>query len=540
MKYPTVSESLLDRLAAQDVHHVFLVPGRQIDPLVKSLAHHATVRPVLASHELAAGYMADGYTRASGRVGATFAIGGPGSANLIGAAVTAAADRSPVLFVTGNIPLNAQGRGEFQDAGPHGSNDAQMFRAAIGTSLLCRHAEDLSHTWTEASRQLAARRPVHLSVAMDVQASPAYPGAIGGDVQADEAVPTAEDDALLPPRDWLARGRILLVAGQESLAIAGDIRSAAHIFNLSVATETRARGIVPEDGCHSSGHVGFMPHPRACKALDPGADERADRIVAVGCDAASRVTSACDRRPVEAVSPTVFAAWMQTMPARPGANEMERRGLWLRQLSAVRRAAPREVLPSQPMSYAEVVAAVAANAPLDTLFVVDAGQVRRVACVSLSCRLPRTLLMAEGMAPMGWSLGAAIGAKLACPTRPVVALLGDGAMRMHGIELSTAVRYRLPILYVVFDNGVYGSVLARMGTEAEADTARMPTVDWCAFSRALEVPAIQADDIDALRQALLDVPARCGPRLIVARVRTIEPANPGEATGIDWGARSAH
>ena len=81
-----VADALLDYLHGRGVRHVFVVPGMQIDPLVRALANHATLTPILANHELAAGYMADGYARASGGIGATFAIGGPGCANLVGAA----------------------------------------------------------------------------------------------------------------------------------------------------------------------------------------------------------------------------------------------------------------------------------------------------------------------------------------------------------------------------------------------------------------------------------------------------------------------
>jgi len=138
------------------------------------------------------------------------------------------------------------------------------------------------------------------------------------------------------------------------------------------------------------------------------------------------------------------------------------------------------------------------------------------------------------MAPMGWSLGAAIGVKLACPGRTVVALLGDGAMRMHGIELATAARHGLPILYVLFDNGAYGSVLARMEGDAEQETARLPAVDWRAFAAAFGVEATIATDAGSLRMALDGVASLAGPRLIIARVPAIEPDAYGEATGIDW------
>jgi acetolactate synthase I/II/III large subunit len=531
----SVARSLLDHLAEQGVRHVFIVPGMQVDPLVKALANHPTMRPIVANHELAAGYMADGYARAGGGIGAAMAIGGPGCANLIGAAVAAKADRSPVLFITGNIPFVAQGRDEFQDAGPTGSNDVEVFRAAVGASLRCELASDLRQALTDASRQLAAQQPVHLAIAMDVQGADAddvaaSPQAAGTGSPSDPGRATP-----LPALDWLAQDRVLLVAGRGALAIAPAMAATARAFNLPVASDTGARGIVPESGPHSVGHIGFMPHPRACMALDATGTMRAERVVALGCDDSMLATLNSRHPDVRAVSIDAFAAWLQADPVRPDGLESARRLRWLGQLADVDRPSARTPAHGHPLSYAEVVDAVAANMPPETCYVVDAGQVRRVAVARLQCRQPGSLFVAEGMAPMGWSLGAAIGARLACPRRPVVALLGDGAMRMHGIELATASRYRLPILYVLFDNAAYGSVLARMGNDAEADTARLPAADWRAFAAAFGVEARAVDDRAGLQSALAGAGTLRAPCLIIARVPAVESDAYSDATGIDWG-----
>ena len=530
-----VADALVDYLASRGLRHVFVVPGMQIDPLVKALAKHPTVTPIIANHELAAGYMADGYARACDGIGATFAIGGPGSANLIGAAAAARADRSAVLFVTGNIPFVAQGREEFQDAGPSGSNDVEVFRAALGVSLCCEQANELPMVLSQAARQLALRQPVHLAIAMDIQVDT---GAFGP--ACDLALhPEPAAPASMPAPDWLACGRVLLVAGADALPIASVIAEAARTFTLAVASDASARGVVPEDQLHSLGHLGFMPHPRAGAALDGAEPIRADRIVALGCDDALTKLLGSRHPAVQGVEPTVFSEWLRGDPVLPDAAQQAARLHWLRQLGLVRRPSSRaSTAAGEPMSYAQVVDAVAANMPPETCYAIDAGQVRRIAVSRLRCQQPRSVFVAEGMAPMGWSLGAAIGVHLARPERPVVALLGDGAMRMHGMELATAARYRLPILYVLFDNCAYGSVLARMGNEAEAATARLPSVDWCGFAAALGVQAHRADNPAALQRALTDVHSLPAPRLIVASVPAVEPDAYGSATGIDWGTQA--
>lgn len=531
----SVAHSLVDHLAEQGLRHVFIVPGMQIDPLVKALANHPAMLPIVANHELAAGYMADGYARAGGGIGAAIAIGGPGCANLIGAAVAAKADRSPVLFITGNIPFVAQGRDEFQDAGPTGSNDVEVFRAAVGASFRCERASNLRQALTDASRQLAAKQPVHLAIAMDVQAADANAVTVSAHAAGYKSPSDLGRLAPLPQRNWLAQGRILLVVGRDALAIGPALAATACAFNLPVASDTGARGIVPEGDLHCVGHIGFMPHPRACMALDAIDTLRAERVVALGCDESMLATLNGRHPDVRALSPDTFSAWLQADPVQPDVQECARRLRWLNQLADVDRPPPRTPAHGHRLSYAEVVDAVAANMPQETCYVVDAGQVRRVAVARLQCRQPGSLLVAEGMAPMGWSLGAAIGAWLACPRRRVVALLGDGAMRMHGVELATASRYRLPILYVLFDNAAYGSVLSRMGNDAEADTARLPAVDWCAFAAAFGVEAHAVDDRAALQSALAGASTLRAPRLIIARVPAVEPDAYSDATGIDWG-----
>lgn len=532
-----VADHLLDTLAGAGLGHVFVVPGLQIDPLVKALAVHPRLQPVMACHELAAGYMADGYARASGGFGASFAIGGPGAANLVGAAITAKADRSPVLFVTGNIPAIAQGRGEFQDAGAEGSNDAAVFHAALGESSGCAHVDDYARCLAPAFSRLQRCEPAHLVLPMDVQTLPMPSRCTSAATPVTPEVAVDPDEIASLLESLRHCERVLLVLGAEALSQADIIRDAARALSLALATDAAARGLVDEGETCALGHLGFMPHPRAQAALEGEAAVRADLVLLVG--GSRHLRTALQRRHarVHETSAKTLAAALRVAPGACGEVVRRRRGEWLRRLSGIRRA---EALRGETtLSYTEVVDALAAALPDDAACVVDAGQARRIAVARWRCRRPRTLLVAEGMAPMGWSLGAAIGVQLAQPRRRVVALLGDGAMRMHGIEIATAARYRLPILYVLLDNRAYGTVLARMQGEAEADTARLPATDWCAFARSLGVPAAAVDSRLALEQALADVSLMEGPRLIVARVPAIEPAAYGETTGIDWGLASS-
>ena len=330
-----------------------------------------------------------------------------------------------------------------------------------------------------------------------------------------------------------------MVVGSQALAIAASVQRASRDFRLLVASDAGARGVVPEDDGHSAGHLGFMAHPRAMAALAGPDNIRAERIVAVGCDENLFAAMQARHGQVQAITPAAFQAWLQATATLPDAQVLEQRSRWLQPLAQLQRSLLRVTVTGERMSYVEVVDTVVNNVENETAFVIDAGQVRRIAVARLQCRQPRSLFVADGMAPMGWSLGAAIGVHLARPSRPVVAMLGDGAMRMHGIELATAARYRIPVLYLLFDNGAYGSVLARMDGAQEADTALLPAVDWCAFASAFGVEAIKADDRQALRLALAGVDRLMAPRLVVVNVPAIDNDAYSEPTGIDWGLGNA-
>src|SRR5260370_39375862 len=122
------SDFILDALVQEGLTHLFLVPGGLIDPFLPALARHAKLRPVVAAHEGGGAYMADGYARASARFGAALGIGGPGLCNMATAVAAAKTDFSPILVLSGEIALEMEGRGEFQDASQATLDDTAVMK----------------------------------------------------------------------------------------------------------------------------------------------------------------------------------------------------------------------------------------------------------------------------------------------------------------------------------------------------------------------------------------------------------------------------
>src|SRR5580704_755776 len=174
------SDFLLDALLQEGLTHLFLVPGGLIDPFLPALARHPRLRPIVAAHEGGAAYMADGYARARGRFGAALGIGGPGLCNMATAVAAAKTDASPVLVLSGEIPIDMEGLGEFQDASQATLDDTAVMKPLTRLSQTVAGPRSFSHALRRALTMMWAHPsgPVHLSLAHD---------ALVGDVAADYA-----------------------------------------------------------------------------------------------------------------------------------------------------------------------------------------------------------------------------------------------------------------------------------------------------------------------------------------------------------------
>src|SRR5947207_4674980 len=129
------SDFILNALEQEGLTHLFMVPGGLVDPFLPALARYPKLQPVVAAHEGGAAYMADGYARASGRFGAVLGIGGPGLCNMATAVAAAKTDSSPVLVLSGEIPIDMEGLGEFQDASEATLDDTALMEPLTGLSM---------------------------------------------------------------------------------------------------------------------------------------------------------------------------------------------------------------------------------------------------------------------------------------------------------------------------------------------------------------------------------------------------------------------
>src|SRR6516162_733558 len=263
---------ILDALAREGLTHLFLVPGGLVDPFLAALARHPRLRPIVAAHEGGAAYMADGYARASGRFGGALGIGGPGLCNMATAVAAAKTDASPVLVLSGEIPVDMEGLGEFQDASQATLDDSAVMKPLTRLSETVSSPRSLNHWLRHALTTMWAqpRGPVHLSVTQD-----AMTGEVNADYEAvaDYFKTTAplSRPAALAALDLCATAgpkvAFFAGAGVEHDNAAAALKAVAERWSIPVATTLRAKGIFPEDHELSLGVFGYAGTRHATNAL---------------------------------------------------------------------------------------------------------------------------------------------------------------------------------------------------------------------------------------------------------------------------------
>src|SRR3984957_5226364 len=268
------SDFVLNALAEEGLTHLFMVPGGLVDPFLPALARVPRLRPIVAAHEGGAAYMADGYARASGRFGAVLGIGGPGLTNMATAVAAAKADGSPVLVLSGEIPIDMEGLGEFQDASQTTLDDTAVMKPLTRLSTTVASARNLNHWLRHGLTAMLSQPsgPVHLSLTHDTLTADCAAEYVPVSDFFQRVAPLSQE-AAMHALDLLAGAKriaILAGAGVEHDSAAVELKAAAERWSIPVATTLRAKGIFPEDHELSLGVFGYAGTRHATAALfDP-------------------------------------------------------------------------------------------------------------------------------------------------------------------------------------------------------------------------------------------------------------------------------
>ncbi len=525
----TGGQALVASLVREGVEVVFGLPGVQLYGAMAALRAEPRIRFVATRHEQATTYMADGYARTGGRFGTALVVPGPGLLNASAGLATAYAASSPVLVVAGQIPKSRIGR----NVGLLHEVDDQLDAVRPVTKWRQRvlEIEDIPAAIREAVRQLRTGRP--RPVVVDI---PPETLEDEGDVTLLDPAPVEragpEPAALAEAARRLAAARapVILAGGGVHLSGAHDVlRRVAEHLQAGVVETAEGKGAISGD------------HPLALGAALWGGSplrehlDRADLILAVGTRLAAMTTPRADQPVLQIdVDPEEIgrnhpgtmplvgdaAATLEALLARlraAGPPRPSRRA----EHDAVRAASART---DDMEPQASILRSLRAGTPRDAVLVADMTQIGYHSRPFWPVYEPRTYLTSSYSGNLGFAFPTALGAKLARPDRPVVAVAGDGGFLFNCQELSTAVRYQIPVVLVVFNDDSYGNV-ARDLDEAWGGSigAELANPDFMRLAEAFGVVGLRAkeptDVGDLVREAialarpvLIEVPVGRMPR----------------------------
>ncbi|MGH7392644.1 MAG: thiamine pyrophosphate-binding protein [Candidatus Rokuibacteriota bacterium] len=531
----TGGEWVVEVLRAEGVRHVFGLPGIHNLAVYDALLRQGEIEHVLARHEAGAAFMADGYARSSGRVGVVLVTTGPGATNTLTPLVESCAGSIPVLVVMSDVAVPLVGRelGALHEV----PSQIECFRPVCRMAEALTRGRDIPSTLAGAFSVLRTGHPgpVAISIPNDLLGArveaPAPPAGQG------TRPPCHVADITEAARTLEHAERPLIVAGGGVVAAgaAAELQALARRLGAPVITTVMGRGVVPES---DPLWQAVLPNKHASEVPL----READVVLAVGCRFAARSTQGLllnlSFAPHQALihldlDPAVIGRLYKPQvaiigDARDGLGRLLEalgpgpgRAAWdRRRLATLRGAASARYT----ADLARLLALLREAVPEDGIVVNDQSGINYWMEWRFPVLAPRTFLYPVGSAVLGYAVPAAIGAQIANPGRAVLSVSGDGGFLFSVNELATAVKYRLPIAFLVMNDERYGAIKwlqERMfaGRWGETDLANP---DFPALARAFGARGARLASMDELPEALASAFAADGPTLLELRME-IEP-----------------
>ncbi len=508
------ADLLVRRLADYGVRSVFGYPGGQLTPIYDALYRQTTIRHILARHEQAAAFMADGYARATGEPGVCLAVCGPGVFNAATPLSAAFTDSTPVLLISGQVPTAGRGlRSGYYHENEQAAACAVFTKAVGRANSVAELIPTLDRCWNDLTRGRPG--PVLFEIPLDVlrseTAADPWPGPPPPTAPAAPAHGDVEALARLIggwKRPLVLAGGGVVSANAESQLCQIAERLGAPVFHTAMG-----KCSIPSDHSLAAG----MPWRRASADLT-GMDDflsplftEADGLLAVGCRFTQLATGSWSLRlppsvaQIDVDSEEIGRHYHVALPVVGDARVV------MEELLPFLPATPRPAwaparMKGEPwrLPGLDLIGPLRRTLPADALVSADVTRLAYILMAEFPMSRPRTFLHPAGSVAMGFGIPAALGAKAAFPERKVVAVVGDGGFMMSGMELATAMQEHLPIVVLLInDNGL---TLIR-ATQERRYSGRFLGVDlrnpdFEALTRSFGAHYERADSVDALERAL--------------------------------------
>lgn len=558
-KRATGAFALIDSLKRHGVKHIFGYPGGAILPVYDELYRaeaEGDIQHILVRHEQGASHAADGYARATGRVGVCFGTSGPGATNLVTGIATAHMDSIPMVVVTGQVARPAIGTDAFQETDIYG-----ITLPIVKHSYVVREPSDMARIVAEAFHIASTGRPgpVLIDVPKDVGLEecdyipvnpgevslPGYRPTVKGNIrQINQAIKLIQE---------AARPLLYVGGGAISAGAHAEIEELAEHFQIPVTTTLMGKGAFDEKHPLSVGMLGMHGTAYANFAVS-----ECDLLIAVGARFDDRVTGKLDE----------FASRARVIhididPAEVGKNrapqvpivgdvrqvllDLLRRcremgdvarphqtKAWLERIDRWRDDYPL-VVPrySDSLSPQEAIAELGKLAP-DAYYTTDVGQHQMWGAQFLK-NGPRQWISSAGLGTMGYGIPSAMGAKVALPDREVICIAGDASVQMNIQELGTLAQYGIAVKTVIINNGWQGMVRQWQqtfyGERYSASNMEVGMPDFEMLARSYGVKGMVVNSREELHEAFAEMLACDGPVLMDVRVTKDENCYPMVAPG---------
>ncbi len=549
----TGSEIIMECLLREGVDVIFGYPGGAILPTYDAMTKYPQIHHVLVRHEQGASHMADGYARASGKVGVAIATSGPGATNLVTGIATAMMDSSPIVCITGQVARAAIGSDAFQETDVTG-----VTLPVTKHNYLVSDISELAYVIREAFHIARTGRPgpVLVDVPKDVQKEtiefvypespiilPGYsPPRVGTDNQVDHA------------RELINNAkRPIILAGQGILKSGAmhELRELAERAHIPVTLTLLGKGGLPENHPLSLGMMGMHGQAASNHAI-----QEADLLIALGMRFDDRVTGNLktyavnankihiDIDPSElnknvkvdvAIAGDLRAVLEQILPGVEDSSHAD----WLNHIRNWQEDADeRDILRTRDaggLIAAQVINDLWQYTDGDAITVTDVGQHQMLEAQYYPHKRPATMLTSGGLGTMGFGFPAAIGAKFAMPEEEVWAIVGDGGFQMTLCELATAAQENININIAIINNGFLGMVRQwqEIFYEERYHATPMFSPDFCKLSEAYGVQARRVTSRDEIEDAVKFAREIDGPTLIEFVVEKQDMVYPMVPAGAD-------
>ncbi len=509
------AEIVIECLKEQGVDTIFGYPGGAIlnvyDELYK---HRDEIRHILTSHEQGASHAADGYARATGKVGVCLATSGPGATNLVTGIATASMDSIPIVAITCNVGVSLLGKDSFQEI-----DIAGITMPITKYSFIVKDVTKLADTIRKAFRiaQTGRPGPVLVDIPKDItSAVTEYQKEELGKYIPDQSHMNEEEvSRALAMLEASEKPYVFVGGGAVTSGASGELKEFVEKLDAPVTDSLMGKGAFPGTDPRYTGMLGM----HGTKTSNYGVSE-CDLLVVVGARFSDRVTGntetfaknakilQIDIDPAEInkniiVTEEMIGDVKEVLRALNKRLKQQSHPEWMEQIRSYKEKYPLKYHPDA-LTGPFIVEEIYRQTKGDALIVTEVGQHQMWAAQFYKYTKPRTLLTSGGLGTMGYGLGASLGAKTGCPDKTVVNIAGDGCFRMNMNEIATAVRHKIPVIEVVVNNHVLGMVRQWQDLfydERYSATVLRDAVDFVKLAEAMGAEGIRAESQDEFREA---------------------------------------